>query len=193
MKKLIFSCLTLFFAFSSFSQNSENEKFGFKGGLNYATVTKGDFNEGADPRTSFYLGFFGEIPLLKNVFSLQPEIIYSRQGFETNYTFLGRNYKEEYRIDYINLPVLAKIHIGKVFAIEAGPQFGFKINEKIKTENSSSINNDVNSFDTALAAGASFNFDNFLISGRYTYSFNEVIKNTDAKNSVFQVGIGFVF
>lgn len=192
MKKLIFCCLVLLIASNSNAQNS-NEIFGIKGGLNYTTITRGNFDEGADPRTSYYLGFFGEIPLIDKVFSIQPEIIYSRQGFETNYSFLGNNYKEEYRIDYLNLPILAKIHIGKVFAIEAGPQFGFKINEKIKSDNSSNPNNEVNSFDTAIAGGISFNFNDFLISGRYTYSLNEVVKNTDSKNSVFQIGIGFLF
>ncbi|MBF01699.1 MAG: hypothetical protein CMP76_00220 [Flavobacterium sp.] len=194
MKKVLFACFAFVMTQVILAQNGDSENFGIKGGLNYSTVTKGDFNEGADPRTSYYIGFFGEVPLIKKVLSLQPEIIYSRQGFENNYTtLLGENYTQEYRIDYINVPVLAKIHIGKVFSVEAGPQFGFKINEKIKSENSASINNDVNSFDTALAGGVSFNIDNFLISARYTYSLKEVIKNTDSKNSVFQLGVGFRF
>ncbi|NHN25213.1 PorT family protein [Flavobacterium jejuense] len=194
MKKVFLASFSFLLANAIFAQNGNSEKFGIKGGLNYSTITKGDFNEGADPRTSYYIGFYGEVPLIRKVLSLQPEIIYSRQGFETNYTnLLGNNYKQEYRIDYINLPILAKIHIGKVFSVEAGPQFGFKINEKIKSENNSTLNNDVNSFDTALAGGVSFNIDDFLISARYTYSINEVIKNTDSKNSVFQIGIGFNF
>ena len=194
MKKVFLVSIMFLFANAIFAQSGNSERFGIKGGLNYSTVTKGDFNEGADPRTSYYLGFYGEIPLVRKVLSLQPEIIYSRQGFETNYSdLLGNNYKQEYRIDYINLPILAKIHIGKIFSVEAGPQFGFKINEKIKSENSATFNNDVTSFDTALAGGVSFNIDDFLISARYTYSVNEVIKNTDSKNSVFQLGIGFNF
>ena len=194
MKKVFLVSIMFLFANAIFAQSGNSERFGIKGGLNYSTVTKGDFNEGADPRTSYYLGFYGEVPLIRKVLSLQPEILYSRQGFETNYSdLLGNNYKQEYRIDYINLPILAKIHIGKIFSVEAGPQFGFKINEKIKSENSATFNNDVTSFDTALAGGVSFNIDDFLISARYTYSVNEVIKNTDSKNSVFQLGIGFNF
>lgn len=193
MKK-VFVALFAFLLANNLVAQSSTETVGIKGGFNYTTITSGNFSEGADPRASYYLGFFVEVPIVTKVFSIQPEIIYSRQGFEKNYTtLLGNNYNEEYRIDYINVPILAKVHIGKVFAIEAGPQFGFKINEKIKTENNSSLNNDVNSFDTAIAGGISFAFEDFLISGRYTYSLNEVIKNTDAKNSVFQIGIGFVF
>lgn len=195
MKKVILSVLFLIVTQSLLSQeNSNNDgSFGIKGGLNYSTVTKGDFDEGLDPRTSFYLGFFGEIPLVENVFSIQPEFIYSRQGFENNFSLLGNNYKTTYKIDYINMPILAKIYLGDVFAIEAGPQFGLKINENIESDNSTTETNDVNSFDTALAGGISLNFDDIFISGRYTYSLNEVVKDSNAKNSVFQVGLGFKF
>ncbi|WP_313804599.1 porin family protein [Flavobacterium sp.] len=175
-------------------KNSGNSSFGIKGGLNYSTITKGDFDEGPDPRTSFYLGFVGEIPVVENVFSIQPEVLYSRQGFEVNQTILGTNYKTEYKLDYINVPVLAKIHLGKVFSIEAGPQFGLKISEKYENEDSSIETDDVNEFDTALAAGVSLNFDGgFFISGRFTQSLNEVVKDSGSKNQVIQAGVGFKF
>lgn len=175
-------------------EKKSNSNFGIKGGLNYSTVTKGKFTEGPDARTSFYLGLVGEIPVIGNVFSIQPEVLYSRQGFETNTLFLGTNYKTEYRLDYINLPVMAKIYLAKQLSIEAGPQFGLKISEQHKNDNSTIETNDVNEFDTALAAGLSFNFDNGLfLTGRYTQSINEVIKDSNAKNKVFQAGIGFKF
>lgn len=195
MKKAILSVIALIATQTLLGQEtSKNEgNFGIKGGLNYSTVTKGDFDEGPDPRTSFYLGFYGEIPIVENVFSIQPEFIYSRQGFENNFSLLGNNFKTIYKIDYINMPVLAKIYLGKTLAIEAGPQFGIKINENIETDSSSTETNDINSFDTALAGGVSLNFDSIFISGRYTYSLNEVVKDSNAKNSVFQVGIGLKF
>jgi hypothetical protein len=196
MKKVILSVVVFILSQTLLGQETNTKSggnFGIKGGLNYSTVTQGDFDEGPDPRTSFNIGFFGEIPLIENVFSIQPEFIYSRQGFENNYTILGSNYKTTYKIDYINMPILAKIYLGKTFAIEAGPQFGLKINENIETDDTSTDRNDVNSFDTALAAGISLNFDDMFVSGRYTYSLNEVVKDSNAKNSVFQVGIGFKF
>lgn len=168
--------------------------FGIKGGLNYATITKGDFDEGPDPRTSFHLGFVGEIPVVENVFAIQPEVLYSRQGFEINQTLLGTNYKTEYKLDYINVPVLAKIYLGKAFSIEAGPQFGLKIGEKYENDDATIETNDVNDFDTAIAAGLSFNFDGGLfITGRFTQSLNEVVKDSGSKNQVFQAGLGFKF
>ncbi len=196
MKKVIL-LLTSFISVAAFSQENANSssdaKFGIKGGLNYTTVTKGDFEEGLDPRTSFHIGFVGEIPLIDKAISLQPELLYSRQGFENNFVFLGTNYKEEYQVDYINLPVLLKLHAGNVLSFEVGPQFGLKINEKVVSNNTEVDRNDINEFDTALAGGVSLNFEEFFISGRYTYSLNEIIKDSNSKNSVFQVGVGFRF
>jgi hypothetical protein len=195
MKKIIL-LLTSFISVIAFSQEktkTSDAKFGIKGGLNYTTVTKGDFKKGLDPRTSFHIGFVGEIPLAGKVLSLQPEILYSRQGFESNFVFLGTNYKEEYQVDYINIPVLLKINAGNVLSFEAGPQFGLKINEKIVSNNAEVERDNINEFDTAFAGGVSLNFEEFFISGRYTYSLNEIIKDSNSKNSVFQVGVGFRF
>lgn len=195
MKKVIL-LLTSFISVTAFSQEetkTSDAKFGIKGGLNYTTVTKGDFEEGLDPRTSFHIGFVGEIPLIGKAISLQPEVLYSRQGFENNFVFLGTNYKEEYQVDYINIPVLLKLHAGNVLSFEAGPQFGLKINEKVVSNNTEVERDNINEFDTALAGGVSLNFNEFFISGRYTYSLNEIIKDSNSKNSVFQVGVGIRF
>lgn len=170
-----------------------SSKIGIKGGLNYSTVTQGKFEEGPDPRTGFHLGLVGEIPLLPK-FALQPELVYSRQGFEYD-NLVGD--RMQYKLDYLNVPVLAKIYLFKGLSIEAGPQFGFKISEKVdyKGENTEPAEEDnYNNFDTALAGGVSFNFPGgFFITGRYTQSLNEVIKDSDAKNKVFQAGVGFKF
>ena len=83
---------------------------------------------------------------------------YSRQGFENNYTFLGINYNEQYQIDYINFPVLLKLRAGNTLSFEVGPQFGFKINEKIVNQNSQIERNDINTFDTAFSWRCFFKF-----------------------------------
>ncbi len=195
LKKLTLGAFLFTFVMNAIAQDttSSNANFGIKGGLNYATVSKGDFDEGPDPRTSFYLGFLGEIPIVENTFAIQPEVVYSRQGFEnTIQPLIGSSYKVTYQIDYVNVPVLAKFYLGKVFSIEAGPQFGLKVSEKTETDNSSTVENEVNDFDAAIAAGVSFNFNGgAFISGRFTQSFNEVVKDSGSKNMVIQVGIGF--
>ncbi|MES2812085.1 MAG: porin family protein [Bacteroidota bacterium] len=194
-KILLSGFLFIFFSTSVLAQdNSSSEStFGIKGGLNYSTVSKGNFDEGPDPRTSFHIGFVGEVPLVPKVFSLQPEMLYSRQGFEnTVQPIVGSSYKVTYKVDYLNLPILAKLHLGKVFSIEAGPQFGFKVSEKVETDNNDAIpEDDVNNFDTAIAGGVSCNFNGTFINARFTQSLNEVVKDSGSKNMVFQIGIGF--
>ena len=193
IKNLTLGTFLFVFASSAFAQDKSGASFGIKGGLNYATVSKGDFDEGPDPRTSFHIGFMGEVPLMPKILSLQPELLYSRQGFEnTIKPILGNSYKVTYKIDYINVPVLAKLKLGNVFAIEAGPQFGMKVSEKVESDNNVSDQNDVNSFDTAIAGGVSLNFaGGAFIFGRFTQSLNEVVKDSGSKNMVIQAGIGF--
>lgn len=175
------------------NSGSSNSGFGIKGGLNYTTVSKGKFEEGPDPRTTFHIGFLGEVALLPNVLSLQPEVLYSRQGFEnTVQPLIGSSYKVTYKFDYVNVPILAKLHIGKVLSVEAGPQFGLKVSEKIESENGSSMEDQLNDFDTAIAGGLSLKFNGgVFIYGRFTQSLNEVVKDSDSKNMVVQVGLGF--
>ncbi|MGH2665846.1 porin family protein [Flavobacterium sp.] len=193
IKKLTLGAFLFAFAGNIAAQDTNNSRFGIKGGLNYSTVSKGEFDEGPDPRTSFHIGFLGEVPVVRNVFAIQPEVVYSRQGFETTVKpLIGSNYKVTYQIDYVNVPILAKLYIGKLFSIEAGPQFGLKVSEKTESDNGSTTEDEVNSFDTAIAAGVSFNFGGgAFITGRFTQSLNEVVKDSDSKNMVFQVGIGF--
>ncbi len=164
IKNLTLGTFLFVFASTAFAQDKSGASFGIKGGLNYARIL-----------------------------SLQPELLYSRQGFEnTVQPFLGNSYKVTYKIDYINVPVLAKLKLGNVFSIEAGPQFGMKVSEKVESDNNVSDENDVNSFDTAIAGGLSLNFNGgAFIFGRFTQSLNEVVKDSGSKNMVIQAGIGF--
>jgi hypothetical protein len=162
------------------------QKFGVKAGLNFAKLSgsnNGDFTQ----RTGFYAGVFREISLVPKLFYLQPEIQYSSQGLKSR-DILGN--QTEYQIDYITVPVVAKLYLLKLFSLEGGAQFGFKINDNIGNDRS----NGVNTFDPALVAGLSVNLPLGLsINGRYVQGFNEVIKDSDAKTQVIQIGASLKF
>lgn len=214
--KIISTVVLLLFTINTIAQETESEtesetknetetktlidklKFGVKGGFTFATITKGDFKQGPDARICFYLGGYMEVPIIDDSFSIQTEILYSQQGFERNYSLSGIDYKSEYHIDYINIPVLAKLYILKGFSFEAGPQFGFKINEKadLDTTNDEEGGNldEINSFDISVALGFTFQFEEgFFVNGRFNRGFTEVITNSDSKNAVIQMGIGYKF
>ena len=79
MKKLLLSIALVSFCFSA------NAQFGAKAGLNLASMT-GESAGDLDARTSLHLGFTAEIEI-SDSFSLQPELIYSGQGYTADYQF----------------------------------------------------------------------------------------------------------
>ena len=178
--------------------NSLTPHFGVKGGVNFATVTGDDYGN-PDSRTSFHVGALVEFPLTE-MFSLQAEALYSGQGFKTdiNADFIGGDGKVEYQLDYINVPILAKVYVFEGLSLEVGPQFSFKVNEEWDIDANADDGdfevNDAESFEFGIAAGVSFETSMGLFAtGRYNMGVTEIIKDTDAKNSVFQIGIGYKF
>ncbi|WP_417365800.1 porin family protein [Flavobacterium beibuense] len=180
------------------SSDALTPSFGIKGGVNFASITGDDFDS-PDSRTSFHVGVLAEFPLTE-MFSLQAEALYSGQGFESDLDgeIFGGEGKVEYQLDYINVPVLAKVYILDGLSIEAGPQFGFKVNEEIDA-NANADDGDLNldeaeDFDFGVAAGVTFETPMGLFAtGRYTQGFTDIVNNRDVKNSVFQIGVGYKF
>lgn len=196
--------------------NAQN--FGFKGGYNYSSfngeVAKDNTLKGL---SGFYVGALLELPL-GDVLSLQPEVIYSRQGaaWEKDYNIpiLGKgSLKNDIKLDYLNIPVMAKVNLGPLF-LQGGVQFGFLVG---KPETSSTVNgrrvteeldkDAYASFDFGVGAGLGVNLsEHFFIEARYTHSLtnaldpdNNSLKNAsisdknDFKNAVLSVGLGVKF
>jgi hypothetical protein len=171
--------------------------FGVKGGVNFATVTGEDFDS-PDYRTNFNVGALIELPVA-DMFSVQAEALYSGQGFKSdvNGGILGGDGKVEYQVDYINVPVLAKIYATKGLSFEVGPQFDFKVNEEIDTENNDGNTietSEAKSFQFGVAGGLTFQTQSgFFADGRYTYGLTDMLEDGDVHSSVFQVGVGYKF
>ncbi|WP_407933712.1 outer membrane beta-barrel protein [Aquimarina algiphila] len=85
---------------------------------------------------------------------------------------------------YLNLPVLVKLKFAKIFSVEAGPQFGFVVNDDFEV-------GDPESFDLSGAVGAGVEFGPFFGQLRYNFGFTDVIDNVEAKNSAFQISVGY--
>lgn len=195
----VITAATLMLATVSMSAQERDIAIGVKGGVNFATITGNDFDS-PDSRTSFHLGLITEFPM-NDMFSIQAEALYSGQGFKGNFKGTDGD-KVEYKLDYISIPVLAKLYITKGFSVEVGPQFSFKINDEFDFNPNSeggAINLDKTSyaakdFEVAVGAGLTFQTEMGLFaSGRYNYGLTDIIENVNAKNSVFQVSVGYKF
>ena len=118
MKKLLLLSIITILGLSS-SAIAQNMDFGLKTGLNISNFTGGD----ADRNNifSFHAGGFAEFKLNQK-FSLQPEILYSRQGSEAKNTV-------KVKVDYLAIPLMTKYYLSKNISFEAGPQVSFLIND----------------------------------------------------------------
>jgi Outer membrane protein beta-barrel domain len=167
------------------STTASAQRYGVRAGANISTLSGGN-DSSISSRTSFYIGVFKEMGIVKDLFYIQPELQYSSQGFSSDIT--GSD--EDYSIDYLNVPVLAKVYVAKIFSFEAGPQFGFKVGDNFEGAASDSIE----SFDAAGVVGLNINLPlRISINARYVFGFSEVINNSDLKTSVAQVGASFRF
>jgi hypothetical protein len=195
MRTLLFSAALLVAGITANAQSeSLSFDFGARGGLNLSTVT-GDGFDSPDNRTNFYAGLVAEAPISER-FSLQTEVFYSGQGFD--FTEEEDELDAEFQVNYIQVPLLAKIYLFEGLNIHAGPQFGFKIDEEIDFEpadDDGDFDTDtVEDFDFQLTSGLEYKFESgFLIQARYTYGFSQLIENQDVHNSVFSAGVGYMF
>ena len=214
MKKiLIISAIALF---GLTAVNAQEVEFGIKGGINLATIT-GDDTDDLDGRTSFHVGVVAEIAI-SDKFSVQPELLYSSQGAtsEDSYTEEGFNVKEEVtvKLDYINLPIIAKYYVADGFSIEAGPQIGFLMNSELEidlTASGEGISEDfsetedlkdyVKGIDVGLNFGLGYKMESGLnFSARYNLGLSdgnddpEFFESDSAlKNNVIQISVGYFF
>lgn len=217
MKKITLTLLGLV-AFSTSALAQQEVKFGPKAGVNFANLN-GDVEDNK-MLIGFHVGAFAEIKF-NDKFAIQPEIVYSAQGTKMDYseTLMGITYSTETdtKINYINVPIMAKYYIVPSFAVEAGPYVGFvaSANSKgsstvagVTTEYDEDFKDEINTVDFGLGFGASYNMDNgFFIGARYNLGLTTVDKdytetvggiqvNVEAaniKNGVIQVGVGYKF
>lgn len=193
---------------STFAAQAQDDKFriGFKGGLNLSNLyTNDDEVSKENMLVGYHAGVFFKIPINERL-ALQPEAIYSTQGAKYDYkSFFGGNGGTlKFKLDYINIPVLAVVNVVKGFSIHAGPYIGILTATKLvnDVENGSVYTNelkknDFNTTDVGLAAGLSFDLDQVSIGARYNYGLSKVGKERtvlgnsytfpDARNSNIQV------
>jgi|TARA_R110000868_G_scaffold7378_2_gene40200 hypothetical protein len=176
------------FTTSAQDKSSSRSNGGIKGGYNLAAVSF-DGNGETDQRDGFHVGVYGE-SFISDSFSIQPELMYSQQGYiikSSNSTFTQK-------LDYINLPVMLKAYPSKNFFLEAGPQVGLAISHKEMYEGfiTTSREFDPNKFDWGMNFGAGFKTDGGISLGvRYHLGLGNLYDTNDkAYNRVLQFSLG---
>ncbi|MEP6747665.1 MAG: porin family protein [Bacteroidota bacterium] len=185
MKKSIVIILLLA-GTASFAQHFD---LGIKGGANISNFT-GSSNVN-DVKASTLVGFHAGIFLglyLGDHFSIQPEALFSTQGAKIE----DGTTKDDYKLTYINVPVLAKYRFNGGFYLEAGPQIGFNVHSTV-AGNSEDF---AKSTDLAIAGGLGYSSSIGLgIGARYVAGlskvgdFNASTTRPDYKNGNIQISL----
>ena len=182
-------CLAVVIVLSAINTTDAQEfRIGAKAGLNFASLT-GDI-VGAKGRTSFHLGGMMEFPI-SDVFSLQPELLFSLQGAKTT----GGNVN----LTYLNIPAMAKYYVVENLSLEGGVLIGLLLSAKQEAGTQSvDISQTVSSLDLGFALGAGYKLESGLNFGlRYNLGLSNANdapgSNASIKNGVLQVSAGYFF
>ena len=188
--------------------------FGIKAGVNFANVTNASSINGSN-KTGFMFGAF--MGSARGLISRRMELIYSKQGYD----YKTNSKTGTVDMDYILLPMLMGIHVGKFALIEVGTQTAFLLNAKADSTSSqpgtdpnsnpygsSSMMQYAKRLNQGAAAGIEiYPYKGILIGARYNVSFGDMYKDytstttpapsflpkINAKSNVVQIFIGYRF
>ena len=200
---------------ATITAQTEKVKIGVKAGLNIASLTFDENELESSQKTGFTAGIMAEIPLAKN-FSVQPEVLYSQQGMKFSYSDIdvaNSSYKSTITLNYLNIPVMLKYYVLKGLSVQAGPQIGILLKSNNKYQDNFlgydnhenyNLSDYTNAFDTSVNLGLGYQFkDKFYVDLRYNIAYSDVFKeansngnyviNSDMRNRVFQITIGYFF
>ena len=197
--------ITTFFLFFIFT-NLNSQSFGVKIGLN-STNIRGGYDDENKSRESFHFGVLIEYKIT-NEFSFQPELIYSPQGHIYSWSEKETDtYKETFKLDYLNIPLIAKYYLTEGLSLEGGPQIGFLLSAKGEMVSINEDGKDISTYKLesvknmtlGLNFGVGYLFDNGINFGaRFNFDLSSIYKgNSDGdnvrKNNVLQFFVGYLF
>lgn len=166
--------------------------FGPKVGLNFSNV----HNVDADTKTSFHIGGFAEMKF-NDMFAFYGELLYSRMGFR--YSGYADDAKYKVRVNYLTLPVLAKVYLWRGLAVEAGPQVDILLNGKSVVKSGGTTEktdlDNLNAIGLTIAIGASYDVcSHIFVGARYNLGVTNVAKEDfNNQNRGLQLSVGYRF
>lgn len=195
--------ISLFLLFVLCCLGNTKAQIGFRGGLNYANITKAS-SINSSSRSGFHLGIV-LAPASKKIISSRTEILFSRQGY--NYK-TGTN-NGDVNLDYIMMPQMMSINITKYVSILLGGHMAYLLNAKADSSTTTSgpggkIMDLYNRFDYGYGGGLEVHpFKGLLLGVRANISLGNLYKqpepgeqpsfvpSIDVKNNVFQFYLGW--
>jgi len=186
MKKIIFTAAAVFAMTFANAQDkkggSSDIKFGVKAG--YVNANYGSDADEGDARSGFYLGGLVDLKVSEK-FHVQPELLYTMEG----------NGEDEFDLNFVRIPVMAKFYVADAFSIQAGPQFGF-------LAGGGQAKDFMKSFDFGLGIGAGYELESGLFfDARYNFGLTDIndfpagsgLEDFKITQNSLNIGLGYRF
>ncbi len=145
--------------------------------------------------------------------SIAPELVFSSQGgkfkvseavakvlgqkFELQGMAAALNKELVVTANYINIPIMLKYRFSPFFSVEAGPQVGFNVYNKVKidgVDGNIDLDKVSHTVDVGLGAGATYYLTDYVMFHiRYNMDFINTYKHIDDKNGNIQIGAAYRF
>lgn len=182
-------------------------KAGIKGGLNLSNLYVNNTDDD-HARIGWHAGLYGQL-FASEAFAIQPEINFSTKGTGvTRVDATSAQYKSNFNLNYLDIPVLAVFKLGKVAEIHAGPYWSYLLHAEIRNNDRNPDNefttidrDNFDDWDYGLVGGIGFNLgEGAQLGVRYNYGLNEIAESAGAKrmfgnskNQVAQLYLAFNF
>jgi Outer membrane protein beta-barrel domain len=199
-----FSLSCLFFITLFTTVNAQiNVKFGAKLGVNTSNISIKSLEPARSERIGFHVGVTSEISFTES-FALQPDLMFSSQGFRLK--VVGLNENEAFNYLNLTIPFAYKMNFVDV---NFGPYVGYLLGNTLDLQftdynGNPIINADaISKFDMGLSLGLTFHIQKFFVGTRYSLGLANVGKETvangtsvrlfDGKNAFGQLSVGYYF
>jgi hypothetical protein len=197
MKKHFLSVVMVMLTFSML--HAQNSSVGITGGIDASRMAVAGASGGPlKYRTDLTGGIFFENAFSSNI-GIQVEANYSAQGtglISDDGSTIG-----SIRVNYITLPVLLKFYGSQRLSFFAGPQVGFLISAKTKTngQEETEVDDQFKKTDFYAVFGGEYKFaSGFFINARYNVGITNVVDEDELpenefKNRYFSFRVGYAF
>lgn len=186
------------------AQAQNRVRAGLKGGFNASSLYYENANANdRKERYGFHGGVYAQIPA-GEFFSVQPELLYTTKGASANYNIATLQGRNTFRLNYLELPVLATFKLGNSVELQAGPYAACLLNSNISSNGDlgsglANINRDAfNKVDYGVAGGLNLFLGKALVGLRYGQGLQKIANSTasqallgNARNGVGMISVGY--
>jgi hypothetical protein len=192
MKKVMMMLMMAVAVMTASAQNTLRENGSFtlqpKVGVGFGFIS-GSWDGGVDNkmRTGFVAGVEGEY-YINDWFSAALGVNYAQQGWK----FEASSVSSTYKLDFVNVPIVANFYVAQGLALKTGVQVGFLTSAKIESVDFKDYCEKTN---ISIPIGISGEYQNFVFDARYNIGLTNMRKNYEYKqrSDLITITLGYKF